>query len=227
MRHKKIRSLFLLIGMVSTAIEAAPTTITAMRIAPETKIYSLFTFDAVKLNKNGVSIPQAVAALTSQLAASTSPVVSPCQIPGDVNATNIVCGLMRFSGNEFFTTTAAISLPGLPFKTDVGVGVEYGDNFLSPNGLIPGDSTGRVVHVHFSQRMVQFGFTIDPGGPSLSGVQFVVNRQTLPVVPLTANTPQFVGVQDSLGFTDITIIPSGVPRTWIGDQFSYLPLSAF
>ncbi len=229
MRFINTKILLATAAIVSFNAQATPITITAMKASTATKTYSLFTFDAVKLSKNGLSVPQALANLTAQLAASTNPVITPCQITGDVNVTNISCGnnAMRLGGNEIFTKTEAGNLPGLTLTLDTGVQIQYSGNFLSPVGLIPGDSTGRVVHVHFNQRMAQFGFVIDSGGPAINGVQFIVNRQTTPLIALPPLTAQFVGVQDSTGFTDVTIVPSGNPRVWLADQYSYLPLSAF
>jgi hypothetical protein len=114
-----------------------------------------------------------------------------------------------------------------------------GSNFVVGTVGVPnsGDATGRVVNVHFNQRVTRFGLLVDAGqaaAPSLQGMQFFVNRQTTPVKALTGGVPIFVGVEDSAGFTDVTIITTGEvgnptteTRSWIADQFSFLPLAAF
>ena len=156
--------------------------------------------------------------------------ITPCPIAADLNLTGFGCGngAIRFGNNELFTYNTGTLIKPVSVNLDNGVRQQYGANFLSPNGTFPGDSTGRVVGIHFKQRMAQFGLMIDPGlAGSVNGIQFIVNRQATPVQPIAAGVPQFVGVEDSAGFTDVTIIASGTPRAWIADQFSYLPLAAF
>ena len=233
MRLFKLKVLMALsIGIVSATVTAAPTAITAVRVTPATKVYTLFTFDAVKLSKQGLSIPQAINDLTLQLVSIDPAVASitPCPIAADLNLTGVSCGngAIQFGTNEFFTFNSPTNLPKITVKLVNGVRNQYGANARSPNGLIPGDPTGRVVRIHFNQRMAQFGMMIDPGvAGTLGGVQFMVNHQTTPVQQLTPGVPQFVGIEDSVGFTDVTIIPSVSPRTWVADQFSYLPLANF
>jgi hypothetical protein len=221
--------------MVSVAVAvavAAPIAIPSVRVTPATKVYTLFTFDAIKLSKLGLSIPQEMQLLTQQLLSADLAVASitPCQITGDLNVTGVSCGngAIQFGTNELYTYNSPTNLPPVSVVLDNGVRQQAGANFISPNGTIPGDSTGRVVRIHFNQRMAQFGFLVDPGvAGSVSGIQFIVNSQSTPVQPLTAGVSQFVGVEDSAGFTDVTIIPSGTPRAWVADQFSYLPLANF
>jgi hypothetical protein len=222
----------LTIGLVSATVEAVPVSIPTVRVTSTTKVYTLFTFDAVKLSKQGLSIQQAIIDLTQQLVSidPAIPSITPCPIVADLNATGISCGgsAIQFGTNEFFTFNSPTNLPKITVKLLNGVRNQYGANARSPNGLIPGDPTGRVVRIHFNQRVAQFGLMIDPGVAStVSGVQFLVNHQSTPVQQFTAGVPQFVGVEDSAGFTDVTIIPSGSPRTWVADQFSYLPLANF
>jgi hypothetical protein len=223
----------LLIGMASATAYATPINIPAVRVTQDTKVYTFFTFDAQKLGKlrPPLSVQQAKVRLDQQLLAdpATSNITA-CPITGDVNATNVTCGngAIQFGGGEFFTYSLATDLPGIPLRLDNGVREQFGANFLSPNNPAPGDTTGRVVRIHFNKRMAQFGLMIDPGpGGSVSGIQFIVNRQTTPVQALTPGIPQFVGVEDSAGFTDVTIIATGTVRAWVADQFSYLPLANF
>jgi hypothetical protein len=232
MRFFKIHVLIALSLWIVSAAEAAPITIQSVRTTPTTIVNTFFTFDTVKLSKQGLSVQQEIIKLTQQLISidPAIPSITPCPIPGDLNATGISCGnaAIRFGANELFTYNTATALPKVNVRLDNGVRQQSGANVLSPNGAIPGDSSGRVVRIHFNQRMAQFGLMIDPGlAPSVNGIQFIVNRQTTPVQSLTAGVPQFVGVEDSAGFSDVTIIASGTPRAWIADQFSYVPLAAF
>jgi hypothetical protein len=232
MRYFKFYVLIALTLWMMSSVDAAPIAIPAVRITPATKVYTFFTFDARKLSKLGLTVQQEIDKLTQQLI-STDPAVpsiTPCPIATDLNVTGVSCGTgaIRLGTNELFTYNMETLLPPVPVKLDNGVSEQYGANFLSPNGTFPGDSTGRVVGIHFKQRMAQFGLMIDPGlAGSVNGIQFIVNRQATPVQPIAAGVPQFVGVEDSAGFTDVTIIASGTPRAWIADQFSYLPLAAF
>ena len=71
------------------------------------------------------------------------------------------------------------------------------------------------------------------GAPSVSGIQFLVNRQTTPIQVLRGGIPTLVGVEDTAGFTDVTLITSGEigstteARAWIADHFAFVPLAAF
>ena len=137
---------------------------------------------------------------------------------------------MRFGNAELYTYNLETNIPGVPFALDRAIGEAQGVNFIAPNGTVLGDTKGRVVRIHFNRRVAQFGMLVDAGAaasPSVNGIQFIVNRQSTPVQTITAGAPQFVGVEDSAGFTDVTIVASGTPQSWIGDHFAYLPLVAF
>jgi hypothetical protein len=208
--------------------QAAPKVISSMAGAATT--YSFFQVDTNKLK--GQTVAGVQAALQLQL---DSVGLTACWVTGDLNATNINCGngAMRFGNTEFYTYNLETRIAGFPLDKDMKVVIReaQGVNFISPNGLtVPGDTTGRVVRIHFNQRVARFGMLVDAGAataPSVNGIQFIVNRQSTQVQPLTAGAPQFVGVEDSAGFTDVTIIASGTPRAWIADQFAFVPLAAF
>ena len=239
MRFFKFHVLIALSFWIVSAVDAAPITIPAVRTTPTTKVYTFFTFDAAALSRQGLFVTRELQNLTQQLISNDPavPSITPCEIAGDLNVTGVSCGngAIRFGTNELFTYNTANALPAVtnrfPKGTRLvkGIRQQYGANFLSPNPVTGtgGDTTGRVVRIHFNQRMAQFGLMIDPGASSVNGIQFIVNRQATPVQTLTAGVPQFVGVEDSAGFTDVTIIASGTPRAWIADQFSYVPLAAF
>ena len=207
--------------------QAAPRVISAMAGAATT--YSFFNVDANKLK--GRTVAEVQNALQLQL---DSAGLTACWVTGDLNATNINCGngAMRFGNTELYTYNLETRIPGFPLDKEMKVVIReaQGVNFISPNGTVLGDTTGRVVRIHFKQRVERFGMLVDAGAataPSVNGIQFIVNRQSTPVQPLTAGAPQFVGVEDSAGFTDVTIVASGTPRAWIADQFAFVPLAAF
>ncbi len=241
MRIVKFHVLIALTLWIASAADAAPINIPAVRITPATKVYSFFTFNASALSRQGLFVAREIQNLTTLLISNDPavPSITPCEITGDLNVTGVSCGngAIRFGTNELFTYNTANALPPVtnrfPKGTKLvnGISQQYGANFLSPNlngpVIIPGDATGRVVRIHFNQRIAQFGLMVDPGASSVNGLQFIINRQATPVQTLTAGVPQFVGVEDSAGFTDVTIIASGSPRAWTDDQFSYLTLAAF
>jgi hypothetical protein len=223
---------YVLIALSTVAtVQAAPTAISAVRVTPATKVYTFFTFDAKKLAKLGLFVSDEIAKLTQQLA-STNPAVAsitPCEVPGDLNFTQLSCGNgeIRFGDRELYTFNTGFNIPAVGVRLDNGVHQEYGINFLAPNNLFPGDGAGRVVRVQFKQRMAQFSLLIDTNTGTSNGIQFIVNHQSTPVRPLPAAGVTFVGVEDSDGFTDVTIITSGGSRQWYSDRFSYLPLANF
>jgi hypothetical protein len=223
---KYLAGIFVLIG-ISSPSQAAPKMISSMTNAATT--YSFFTVDAKKIS-GGRTVLQVQNELQQQLDTLGTGVTA-CWVTGDLNVTNINCGngAMRFGNAELYTYNLETNIPGVPFALDKAIGEAQGANFIAPNGAVVGDTTGRVVRIHFNQRVARFGMLIDAGAatvPAVNGVQFIVNRQTTEVQPLTGGVPQFVGVEDNAGFTDITIIASGSPRAWIADQFAFVPLAA-
>ncbi len=223
---KYLTGIAIYIGLAAAA-QAAPKVISTLGIAATA--YSFFTVDTNKLK--GRTVLQVQTELQQQLDVNATGLTA-CWVAGDLNTTNINCGngAMRFGNAELYTYNLETNIPGVPFALDKAVGEAQGTNFITPNGTVLGDSTGRVVRIHFNKRVAQFGMLVDGGvaaSPTLNGIQFVVNQQTTPIRTITAGAPQFVGVEDSGGFTDVTIIASGTPRAWIADHFSFVPLSAF
>jgi hypothetical protein len=227
MKIIKFFALPVLYVCLGSPVQAAPKVISAMVGAATT--YSFFQVDTNKLKGRTVTDVQAALQLQLDTAGLTA-----CWVAGDLNATNINCGngAMRFGNTEFYTYNLETRIAGFPLDKTMQVVIReaQGVNFISPNGAVLGDTTGRVVRIHFKQRVARFGMLVDAGAataPSVNGIQFFVNRQSTQVQPLTAGAPQFVGVEDSAGFTDVTIIASGTPRAWIADQFAFVPLAAF
>jgi hypothetical protein len=221
-----------LYGGMSLSVQAAPVAISAVRSTADT--YSLFFVDAKGL-RNGRSAAQAMLSLTDQLAVLTPP-LKPCFTTGDLNATNIRCGSgsnqMQLGVSEIFSYNLETLLLGVPVTLERGVRQLMTSNFLSPNQFTipatPGDSAGRVARIHFTGQMAQFGMLVDPGlFNSLNTIQFIVNGHALSPVALTGGVVQFVGVEDAQGFTDLTVIASGVTRAFVADKLAFLPLAKF
>ena len=222
-----IKFLFLplLCSAVAQSAMATPKTISVVQ---NTAIkYSFFMVDTAKL-PTGLLEQQAQNNLIAQLSTDG---VTPCWVRGDLNSTGISCGDIRFGNGELYTYNLETNMP--PITTQV-IEKYYrhatGVNFLvSTTGL--GDQFGRIVHIHFNQRMAQFGMYVDAGqvlAPNITGVQFVVNRETTPIQPVPAGPGgAFVGIEDPHGFTDIDVIPVGVTRAFGADQFSVVPMINF
>jgi hypothetical protein len=216
---------------LATPAQAAPKMIKAL--GPNAQVFEFYVLDAVKLSKIGLSTAQELVKLQGQLAPFG---LKPCQIDTDINGTGVICGdaqngLMEFGTNEFFTYNFGGALPGspIPNKTlDAGVNKRYGSDVLTPTLVGQVATAGRPVQIHFSQRVAQFGMLFAEGTTAVSGVQFIVNRQALPVTSLDPAIPTFVGVEDPHGFTDVTIVPSGgQSQAYVVDHFSFLPLTQF
>ncbi|MGR8931790.1 MAG: hypothetical protein ACU836_14225 [Gammaproteobacteria bacterium] len=227
MRTFNLITLLTLSASLAPPVQAAPAMIPATRDTPE--IYSLFYIDAARLK--GSSVAQEEAYLTEQLAALTPP-RKPCFASGDLNATNIRCGSgttqIQLGISEIYGYDLETLLVGAPITLNRGVRQLWYANFMSPNLTIPGDSVGRIARFHFTGRMAQFGMLVDPGAnSSLNSIQFIVNGEALPPKPLTAGVVEFVGVEDSQGFTDVTIIAAGITRAFVADQLAIVPLANF
>ncbi|MFI3184707.1 MAG: hypothetical protein QX198_01865 [Methylococcaceae bacterium] len=253
MKKLKRLSLAVVCAGLSLPAQASPKLISAMGAGATT--YSFFTLQARALPL-GVIASTVQNLLQAELTRSPIlPALTACWVTGDLNETPVNCGngAMQFGNADLYTYNGASSIPAFPVSKTAVVGTvpkksttldkliltSKGANFVV--GTIgvanSGDATGRVVNVHFNQRVAQFGMLVDAGqaaAPSIKGMQFFVNRQTTPVTTLSGDVPVFVGVEDSAGFTDITIIASGEvgnptteTRSWIADQFSFLPLAAF
>ena len=162
--------------------------------------------------------------------------VTPCRVVADINATGINCGngLVQFGVNELYSYTRPFNLRQLPIAFDKGVQEVFGANFRSPVGLLPGDSIGRNLHVHFNQPVSQFLIHVDSGNtlaPSVAGIQFYVvngaNVASTPIKKLTAPT-QYVGVHLASGFTDLVIVPvGGQSQAFAADLFSVVPTANY
>ncbi|MGJ0483563.1 MAG: hypothetical protein ACR65R_03385 [Methylomicrobium sp.] len=227
MRILKLLLLAIMWVLFGSYSHAAPRVISAM--AGGATAYSFFVVDTKRLN--GRTIQQVQNELQQQLDANATGLTA-CWVAGDLNATNINCGngALRFGNTELYTYNLETNIPGVPFVTDKAIREAQGANFISPNGTVVGDTVGREVRIHFNQRVVQFGMLIDAGAavaPSVNRVQFIVNRQPVSAQRLVPGVVNFAGVEDPNGFTDVTIISSGIPRSWIADQFSFVPLTAF
>jgi hypothetical protein len=244
MKHLKLISLAVVCAGLSSQVQATPKLISAMGNGATT--YSLFIVDTAKALKNGFTVVQAQTALQTELNLNTSqPKLTACFVAGDLNITPVNCGngALQFRNADFYTYNIPSNIPIYPMsKTLKSLFLEtQGANFKSSTTnavgqIIPGDTSGRVVNIHFKQRVAQFGLLVDAGqtaAPSVSGIQFLVNRQITEVQTLTAGVPTFVGVEDTAGFTDVTIISSGEigsttdVRAWIADHFSFVPLATF
>ena len=228
MRTFKLFAIFMLYTGLCLPVQAAPKMVASLKNVAET--YSVFFIDAKVLRK-GITVPQAQATLTAQLAALTPP-IKPCYTNADLNATNIRCGTgntqMQLGSVELYSYNLETLLPGLPIVLDKGVHELMVANFVSPNIGIVGDTTGRIAHVHFTGRVAQFGLDVDPGiNASAQSIQLVVNGQALPPQTLTPGVVQFVGVEDQQGFTDVTIISSSITRAFVADKFAFVPLAKF
>jgi hypothetical protein len=244
MKNLKLVSLAVVCAGLSSQAQAAPILISAMGNAATT--YSLFIVDSAKAVKDGFTVAEVQFALQTELDLNTTaPKLTACYVAGDLNITPVNCGngAMQFRKADFYTYNIPSNIKTYPMsKTLKPLFLEtQGANFLSSTTnavgqIIPGDTTGRVVNVHFKQRVAQFGMLVDAGqagAPSVSGIQFLVNRQTTQVQTLTGGVPTFAGVEDAAGFTDVTILTSGEigstteARAWIADHFSFVPLAAF
>lgn len=220
---------------LDTAAVATPKLIPAMK-SPATATYTFFSLG--KLPVGTTALAQQTA-LQAELDLNT-PKLTACIVAGDLNRTAINCGngAIQFGNLEAYTYNIGTSIPSVVISKalkKVYLQAQMSNFFASTVG-VQGDTTGRVMTVHFNQRIAQFGFLADAGqvaAPSIEGLQFLVNGQTTPIKALTAGAGTFVGVEDSAGFTDVTIIASGTPGTqsgslaWVGDQFSILSLASF
>ena len=183
--------------------------------------YGLFFINNKKID----SPAQELAALTSQVSAYG---ISPCLVSTDINGTPINCGagLVSFGTNQVFSYITPINLSKLNINFNKGVKQVFGANFHSPKGLIPGDASGRVVHVHFNQSVTEFAMNIDSGQadtPSIEKIQFVmgaVGSQVALTHPLIPGIGQWVGVQAPNGIQDLDVIPEGGTAAFTFDHFA-------
>ena len=184
--------------------------------------YGLFFIDTKKTLS---SASLELATLTSQVNAYG---ISPCLVSTDINGTPINCGagLVSFGDNQLFSYITPINLSKLNINFNKGVKQVFGANFHSPKGLIPGDASGRVVHVHFNQSVTEFAMNIDSGQadtPSIEKIQFVmgaVGSQVALTHPLIPGISQWVGVQAPNGIQDLDVTAVGSASAYTFDQFT-------
>lgn len=210
--------------VVPPATNTLPITLTGINAQPiGGTTFALFYIDIRKV----ASATQEIAILASHL----SPYgLTPCRISADVNYTPISCGgLVKFGINQLYTYGRPLNLQRVPIATNKGVKQVFAANFLSPVGLIPGDSVGRSIHVHFTQPVVRFAMNIDSGQaatPSIDSITIVegpIGSQVSVSQNITPGTTQWVGVESADGFTDLDIIPVGGPtgaQAYVTDQIS-------
>ena len=190
--------------------------------------YGLFYMDPKKFPL-AASKTQALATLTSQLSGHG---ISPCLVATDINFTPITCGngLVSFGVNQMYTYTLPLNIVQLPIKFAQGIRQVFASNFRSPVGLIPGDSIGHTVHVHFNKPVMQFAMNIDSGqavAPSIDSVQFVIGvgvNQVSVAHSLIPGTAEWVGVQTVGGITDLDVVATGSTQAFVIDQVVVVPL---
>jgi hypothetical protein len=223
---------------------AAPRLIGADAIRPQSTTFSLFFVDLVKV---GMTSTTAQATLNARLAAAGEGLTS-CLLTGDVNANNINCGngLMRL-GSDFFSTTignnhVAPTINWLPEDNVSNLDkttIEYAVNGRSTLVNTPMDAS-RPFKIRFNKRIAQFGFVVDPflfldptapldEGRMLDGLQFIVNGQATPVRDFTneqRGNVHFTGVEDPHGFTEVTVIGTGLGTIKL-DRYTIVPLNNF
>ena len=189
--------------------------------------YALFIIDPKKYPL-AASKTQALATLTGQLSGNG---ISPCLVATDINFTPITCGngLVSLGVNQMYTYTLPINIVHLPIKFAAGIKQVFASNFRSPVGLIPGDSVGHTVHVHFNKPVMQFAMNIDSGqvvAPSIDNVQFVIGTGLTQISishSLIPGTAEWVGVQAAGGITDLDIVATGITNAFVIDQLVVVP----
>jgi hypothetical protein len=234
---------FALCMALALPVAAAPRLIGETDLKATKTSYSFFYADPNKVQLTTATILTQLQARLVAAGLSTTP----CLIPADQNANNMACGsgAIRF-GTDFFSFNSITNIPkpNLPFTAaDADTGLDNVSLEFGVNGRVPlinqPNEVPRVVHVRFNKRIAQFGMAFDPyivtdstdllEGRVSDGVQFIVNGQATPVRDFTQETRgniPFVGVEDTHGFTELTIISTG-GGSIIGDQFTIVPLANF
>ena len=188
--------------------------------------FALYFFDTKK-----VSINQELPILTAELAPYG---LTPCTVNTDINYSPIICGkgLVSFGANELYTYGRPLNLQSQPITLDRGVKQVFAANFLSPVGLTPGDSIGRIVHVKFNKPITQFALSVDSGQASttsIDAITYVVGTGASAVEitqPLTPGVGQWSGISLASGFTEVTIVPVGGTtgaQAFVLDQITAVP----
>jgi hypothetical protein len=207
----------LLLLFLPFALHAEPVKVLQEEVGA--KVFEFFKYDSKKAK------PDSKAKLEAEL----FPVI-PVYFTQDTNQTPIKLQGATFGTNQLYSYgTSSFS-----FDTFKSVDKDlnrvfkqkFAVNFRSPEGVVAGDTRGRLVHVHFDQPVTYFGawFQCAFGDPdnvsaTMEKLQFIVNGQIVeyPNLEDTINT-KFMGVYDSVPFTDLDIVPTGTP----GHALSYI-----
>lgn len=228
MQKRRPYLLLPLCAAAALSAQAAPVMVPALKSPAQT--YAFFYTDTTALLKKKIDPVAFKQSVADQLAPLG---VQPCWTATDLNATNIRCGdlaagQMRLGINELFSYTLEALLPKDPITVpkDANFKQVFIANAISAGGNVTPDIVGRVSGIHFSTRVAQFGMLVDPN--SATTIQFIVNDQALPPQTLTTGVPQFVGVEDPHGFSDVTIVAGGpLGQGFVADRLSFVPLSQF
>jgi hypothetical protein len=217
-----------LCAAASLAAQAEPHMVPALKSGA--KIYSFFYTDTQQLSKKGINPTVFKQDIANQIAPQG---LLPCWTTVDLNDNNMRCGdlasgQMQLAFDEFFSYTGETLLPKLDLVVDRNAVFKQVmvANFLTSATGVPADVFGRTGRVHLTTRAAQFGLLIDPG--TATSIQFIVNNQALPPQPLTPGVTQFVAVEDSHGFSDVTLIAGGpLGQGFIADRLGFVPLASF
>lgn len=245
MRAFNTISVLALCASATLTAQAAPTMVTTLR--PTAQTYAVYF-----LNQSIFNTSAKLSVVKSDITSQLAPLgLLPCfETTADLNATDLRCGSdatggqMQLGINELFSYSLETLLkPELLAKNAnnnnlKGVTQQYVANFIAPNPLVPTapfDTQGRVARIHFTARMAQFGFQLDPGVfGTLNTIQFIVNGQALPPQTIAPNGVQFVGVEDPHGFTDLSIVGGGgaaqgskAAQSFVSTRLAFLPLTKF
>jgi len=160
-----------------------------------------------------------------QLANEIFPTI-PVYLKTDINQTPIEVPGAKFGTNQMYSYWSNFTFPEFKSTDKVLAKVvkqKFTVNFRSPVGLVPGDSTGGVVHVHFAKPVTYFGAWFS-GRADLSltdNVQYIINNVAI-TQDVSSGLPTFIGVEDIDGFTDLDIVPvGGMTQAYLFDKPSF------
>ena len=198
----------------SVPVPAAPRAVPEDFFAPT---FQFFMLDAKKAKP-----------ITKTLLAQTIAPIIPFYLTTDKNQTAIKIPGATFGTNQLYSYANPTSLPEYNFADKNLKGLvkqKFLVNFRSPVGLIPGGG-GQVVHVHFTKAVnyfgAWFGGRTDLVDFSLADtIRYVVNGQAVDT-NVQGGFPKFIGVEDSVGFTDLDIVPiGGATQSYYFDKPSF------
>ena len=198
----------------SVPVPAAPRAVPEDFFAPT---FQFFMLDAKKAKP-----------ITKTLLAQTIAPIIPFYLTTDKNQTAIKIPGATFGTNQLYSYANPTSLPEYNFADKNLKGLvkqKFLVNFRSPVGLIPGGG-GQVVHVHFTKAVNYFGAWF--GGRTdlvdfslVDTIRYVVNGQAVDT-NVQGGFPKFIGVEDSVGFTDLDIVPiGGATQSYYFDKPSF------